>query len=340
MRRFSLLIILLLAGCGGTGTPTPTATPTTPPVTTNTFETGGHVFGFTSPDLMRDAHMTWVKFQLVYHRGDAPSIAQPLIDQARAQQFKVLLSIKGVASDVTAANYNADYAAFVGGVAALEPDGIEIWNEANIDREWPAGHVNGATYTDLLKVAYPAIKAAHADTLVISGAPAPTGFFVGQCLDAGCDDNIFIQQMAAAGAANFMDCMGIHYNGGVVPPDATSGDPRTNPNHYTRYYQTMVDLYTQTIPSKPLCFTEIGYLTPEGLGPLPPGFEFAAAITVQNQADWLAQAAQIAKQSKRVRLFIVWNVDSTTYNADPQAGYAIVRPGGACPACTKLGAVN
>ena len=33
---------------------------------------------------------------------------------------------------------------------------------------------------------------------------------------------------------------------------------------------------------------------------------------------------------------IVFNVDFKEYGADPQAGYAIIRPGGSCPACDTL----
>jgi hypothetical protein len=33
---------------------------------------------------------------------------------------------------------------------------------------------------------------------------------------------------------------------------------------------------------------------------------------------------------------IVWNVDFSGYGDDPSAGYAIVRPGGSCPACDTL----
>jgi hypothetical protein len=336
--RSLLLVLLLLSACGRIETPTPVPPPTATPVTTDTFETGGHIFGFTSPDLMRAAGMTWVKFQVVYNRGDAPGSVQPLLDKARAQNFKALLSIKGIPAQVSQRGYNTDFAAFLGGVAALKPDAIEVWNEENIDREWPSGSINGAAYTGLLKAAYPAIKAANAATLVISGAPAPTGFFGGACAAGGCDDDIFLRQMAAAGADDFMDCVGIHYNEGILPPDARSGDPRGNSSHYSRYYPAMVDLYTQVFPSKPLCFTELGYLSAEGFGPLPAGFEWAANTTVQNQADWLGAAAKLARQSKRVRLFIVWNVDAIDFSTDPQAGYAIVRSGGTCPACSKLAA--
>jgi Glycoside Hydrolase Family 113 len=145
--------------------------------------------------------------------------------------------------------------------------------------------------------------------------------------------------MAQAGAANFMDCVGIHYNAGAVPPSATSGAPVGSATHYSWYYPSMVNLYSSIFPSRPLCFTEIGYVSSDGYSSLPGNFSWAAGNSVQEQAEWLAQAAVQARNSGRVRLFIVWNVDSNVYLPDdPQAGYAIVRPDGTCPACNTLGA--
>ena len=77
----------------------------------------------------------------------------------------------------------------------------------------------------------------------------------------------------------------------------------------------------------------------EYLTPLPAGFEWGQGNTVAEQAQWLARAAQLSASSGRVRLMIIWNVDFTTYGADPAAGYAIIRPGGGCPACAALDAV-
>ncbi len=222
-------------------------------------------------------------------------------------------------------------------MAALGPEAIEVWNEQNIDREWPAGQINGASYTQMLSAAYQAIKRANPNVMVISGAPAPTGFFGGTCQNNGCDDNVYIRQMASAGAGQFMDCVGVHYNEGILPPDQRSGDPRGNSGHYTRYFFGMLDLYASVFPGKPLCWTELGYLSPEGFGPLPPAFSWAANTSVQEQAEWLARAAILSRNSGRVRLMIVWNVDATEYGADPQAGYAIVR-GNQCVACITLGA--
>lgn len=327
---------------GGTGpAPTPVPGGPTPAPVTGGFELGGQVFSFSYPTQMKGAGMTWAKSQIVWDGSAAPSIAKGAIDAARANGFKILLSVIGNPAQLAAnpGSYYTNFANFLKGVAALNPDGIEVWNEQNIDREWPAGQITGANYTQMLSAAYSAIKSANPAVLVISGAPAPTGFFGGKCANNGCDDDIFLRQMAQAGAANAMDCVGIHYNEGILSPSRTSGDPRGNPNHYTRYYQTMVNLYSSIFPSKPLCFTELGYLSPEGYGPLPGSFSWAANVTAQDQAVWLAEAASLSRNQGRVRLLIVWNVDSTTYGADPQAGYAIIRPNNTCNACVTLGAV-
>ncbi len=303
-----------------------------------TFELGGQVLRFAFPDQMRGAKMTWAKIQVKWRRGQGPEIAQNAIDASKSRGFKVLLSIVGEPSELAAnpSQYYQEFATFLGGVAGLGADGIEVWNEMNIDREWPNGLISGANYTQMLSAAYQAIKAANPNTLVISGAPSPTGFFQG-CSTSGCDDDRYIAQMAAAGAAQFMDCVGVHYNAGTVPPSATSGAPVGSASHYSWYYPSMFNLYASTFPTKPLCFTELGYLTGEGFStPLPAAFSWANNITVANQAEWLQAAVTRARQSGRVRLLIVWNVDSNQWGDDPQAGYAIVRPDGTCPACNAL----
>ncbi len=323
-------------GTSGGGTSGGSAPPPNNAVTSG-FELGGHVFSFSYPDQMRGAGMTWAKIQVRWRRGEGTGSAQAAIDGARARGFKVLLGIVGEPSELAQnpTQYYQDFANYLGQVAALGPDGIEVWNEMNIDREWPSGLISGAQYTQMLRAAYTAIKNANPSVLVISGAPAPTGFF-GGCSTAGCDDDRYLAQMRDAGAASVMDCVGIHYNEGIVSPYQTSGDPRGNSGHYTRYYQTMVNTYASIFPNKPLCFTELGYLSPEGYGPLPPGFDWASGVTVANQAEWLQGAVTLARQSGRIRLLIVWNVDSRNYGADPQAGYAIIRPDNTCPACNAL----
>ncbi|MFN8377755.1 MAG: LysM peptidoglycan-binding domain-containing protein [Anaerolineae bacterium] len=335
----------LIIPTGGT-VPPPTAVPgqptAVPPNPGNTgFELGGQTFSFGHPNEMNQAGMRWAKVQVRYNLGDPASNAAGVINTAHSQGFKVMLSVLGDPSQLGAnpGAYYSQFASFLGGVAALGPDAIEVWNEQNIDREWPAGQINPSSYTQMLSQAYTAIKTSNANVLVISGAPAPTGFFGGACTANGCDDLPYIQGMARSGAANYADCIGVHYNEGIVPPNQTSGDPRGNSSHYTRYFPTMVNTYASVFPNKLLCFTELGYLSPEGYGALPPGFEWAANTSVQEQAEWLAQAAVLSRQSGRIRIMVVWNVDSTVWGADPQAGYAIIRPNNSCLACQTLGSV-
>ena len=317
--------------------PAPTGAPLPSTANTGGFELGGQALSFAHPGHMKNARMTWVKRQVKWHGNEPASNFQHLIDSAHSNGFRVLLSVIGEKGQIAGnpGGFYQSFANFLAGLARGGADGIEVWNEMNIDREWPAGQISGANYVQMLSAAYNAIKSANPGTLVISGAPAPTGFFQG-CGPNGADDDCFLRQMAAAGAANYMDCVGVHYNAGIVPPDATSGAPVGSSGHYSWYLPRMMTLYRSFFPTKPLCFTELGYLSGEGYAPLPGGFAWAAGNSVAEQAAWLAGAVHRLRGSGYVRLYIVWNVDATYYAADPQAGYAIVRPGGGCPACDSL----
>ncbi len=316
----------------------PAPTGPAPASTTNTsgFELGGQALSFSQVGHMQNARMTWVKRQVKWH-GEPAGNFQHLIDSAHGSGFKVLLSVIGEPGGIAgnAGGYYQNFANFLGGLARGGADAIEVWNEMNIDREWPSGLISGANYTQMLSAAYHAIKSNNSGTMVISGAPAPTGFFQG-CSTNGGDDDCYMRQMAAAGAANVMDCVGIHYNAGIVPPDATSGAPVGSTGHYSWYLPRMMNLYRSFFPSKPLCFTELGYLTGEGIGPLPSSFAWASGNTLAEQAAWLAGAVHRTRGSGFVRMLIVWNVDATFFGEDPQGGYAIVRPNGGCPACDAL----
>jgi hypothetical protein len=143
--------------------------------------------------------------------------------------------------------------------------------------------------------------------------------------------------MVSAGASQYIDCVGAHYNEGIISPDFRSGDPRGG--HYTRYFYGMLDLYYNAFGGqRKVCWTELGYLSPEGYGQLPGNFSWAQSTTTSQHAEWLGRATALSRSSGRVRLMIVWNVDFTgIFGADPQGGYSIVRPDGTCPACGTLG---
>jgi len=319
------------------GNPAPTATfgPVVTGRVSGGFELGGQVQNLSGNTIavMQRAGMKWVKQQA--HNGDGNALGA--IDAAHNAGLKILLSVVGDRNAVVEDGYQSGYAAYVGSLAAKGADAIEVWNEMNIDREWKTGSINPALYVNLLSKSYNAIKKANANTIVIIGALAPTGAEGAFGSSRVWNDDRYYAGLAQAGAGKYADCVGVHYNEGIVGPNQTSGDPRDN--YPTRYFATMLRRAIGPFGGMKACFTELGYLTPEGYGGLPGNFAWARNTTVAQQAQWLAQAAVRASSSGQVRLMIIFNVDFTLYGDDPQAGYAIIRPGGACPACDTLAKV-
>jgi hypothetical protein len=304
-----------------------------PPVVVGGFELGGQTHTFSNPTLMASAGMTWVKFQHKWGEGSNPNDLAGRINSAHAAGFKVLLSIPGTNTYPESINFEA-YVQFLAGVAALGPDAIEVWNEMNIDFEWPAGQIDPASYVNnMLAPAYNAIKSANPNVMVISGAPAPTGFDNNTNAWA---DNRYIAGMLAAGAASYADCIGAHHNAGASSPSLISGHP-TGSAHYSWYLLPTLNVYAQL--GKPVCFTELGYLSGEDYGGVPERFGWAAGTSVAQHAAWLAEAVGVAANTGKVRMIIVFNVDFTQWGDDPQAGYAMIRKDGGCPACETLARV-
>ena len=307
-----------------------------PPPGSINIEIGGHVTSAGSAravGAMRAAGMTWMKIQARFDWRSPPDMAQE-INSAHANGFKILVGTVGNPNELGQGgqSYVEAYTDWLARIAGQGAEAIEVWNEPNLDREWPRGQISGADYARMLAAAWHKIKAVNGATMVISAAPAPTG--VSDRPDQVMPDNRWLREMVAGGGLDYLDCVGAHYNEGIVPPSQTSGDPRGD-NYYTRYFYGMLNGYI-SITRRPICFTELGYLTAEGYPALSDYFAWADNVTVRQQAAWLAEAAALSSRSGQVRLFIVWNVDFTHYGADPQAGYAILRPDGSCPACDAL----
>jgi hypothetical protein len=326
--------------------PTPTPAPTAeggsappvaapPPVSGGGFELGGHIRTWNYLSQMSSAGMNWAKVQVHYGQD-----ASGLVGMAHSNGFKIQLSALGSRDMVNQPNFHSDYGAWVAGMAAAGADAIEVWNEPNIDHEWPLGQISPAAYTQLLCSAYSAIKNANGGTAVISAAPAPTGYF-GGCSGNGCDDLPWLQGLVNAGAASCMDYIGAHHNAGATSPSASSGHPAdSGGGHHSWYFLPQTQLYYNIFGgSRKLFYTEMGYASQEGVPTFSDWFSWARGITNAQQAAWLAEAASLSSSTGMVRCLIVWNLDFSRYGDDPQDGYAIIRPDGSCPACASLGAV-
>ncbi len=332
-----------------TAVPTPTLAPRPNAVSELPIPVGGQVQNFddSTKAYMDDAGMTWVKWQIPYIIDDYNlfNVARDRINWSHEAGFNVLLSITGEVEklDELGADYYPRFAEFLGGIAALQPDAIEVWNEMNLDREWPQGKIDPSAYAEMLRQAYTAIKAVDPQVMVITGALAPTGAEGAFGLARVWNDDRYYLGMANAGVADYADCIGVHYNEGIIPPQQQGGDPR-QPDYPPRYLPLMIQRAAFPFRGQdiPLCFTELGYLSPEGYPPLPSGFAWAVNTSVQEQATWLRDAVDVAANFDGVdtELIIVFNMDFERYDDDPQAGYAIIRADGSCPACDELGTLR
>ncbi|MEM7798930.1 MAG: hypothetical protein AAF633_07070, partial [Chloroflexota bacterium] len=225
---------------------------------TMVFEWGAQTHDMRHSNEMQGMGMQWVKVQHKFHEYSQPRDVVGLVNQAHDRGFKILLSITG--EPYPEEIDFEGYVEFMAGVSALPnpPDAVEIWNEMNIDFEWPAGEIDPVDYVEkMLKPTYLAIKESNEEIMVISGAPAPTGFNDGY--HAWADDR-YVAGMVQADALGFLDCVGVHYNAGATSPYWNSGHPAGN--FYGWYFQPTLQMYWRTTQQiKPLCITEIGYLT-------------------------------------------------------------------------------
>lgn len=295
--------------------------------------------------------LRWVKYRVELTRDNLAEVPTR-ITAANKLGLKVLLQVMGDRARAGDATYWKEYAAQAATLAQANPNAIEIWHYQNLDREFGGsgtGKVSPESYVGLLREAYGAIKAANKNVIVISGAPAATGFFGGACTAGGCDDKPFIERMSAVGAARYMDCLGVAVYGSPNAPDMRRGGPTGD--HPVWYFLPMIEVSTKAFRNaKPVCLTGVGYVSKEGvLDTLPGGWSWGNNITVADQATWLAQAVVVARRSRNVRLMVIANWDLRGYISDadsapnplpnsPMDGslYSIVRPNGSCLACLGL----
>jgi hypothetical protein len=315
------------------------------PIASN-FEFGVHIFDTSLPhiDLMHRSGMKWVKVQMHYGQE-----AYSFVEKAHNQGFKVLVGALGSKDLVTENNFETSFADWVRQLSESGVDGIEIWNEPNIEREWPWSALNGINYTSLLETCFNAVKSGdNPDTFVISAALANSGCWGEMgcgCTDfcgCGCNDDVFLKQMAESGAGNYIDFVGVHFNSGATSPLETSGHP--GGNHPTWYFLPTMDFYYNTFGGqKQLAITEFGIVTSEGTCPsgLPSNFSWAKGNTLNEQSQWINEGINWANNSGKVRLSIIWNLDFARNDCgpgagDPQRSFAIIRPDGSCPTCFVL----
>jgi hypothetical protein len=200
------------------------------------FAAGGNLQNFSATDLARyldgakAAHAGWIRIDInwsvIQYAGPTSYNWAPFDNVVNAVTARGMKPLAGILYTPpwarpagTGGNYPptnlADYANFVkAAVARYAPMGVhayEVWNEPNIVNFWAPGP-DPVRYTQLLKLAYSAIKSADPTATVISAGLSPYGSY-GQSDAQHMNPLNFLEGMYAAGAAGSFDAVGWHpYN--------------------------------------------------------------------------------------------------------------------------------
>lgn len=182
---------------------------------------------------VQDLGIGWVKQRVYWKSLEAVkgqinfAVLDTQINALNAAGLKVMLTVsrapewaRGTAVEDGPAQDNNDFAAFIGVVAARykgKVNAYEVWEKPNVRREWNGKPISAASYVELLRVAYAAVKGADANAIVVSAGLAPTGFNDG--LNA-ISDRLFLRQAYVSGLASYSDAIGAQPVGFANPPDA------------------------------------------------------------------------------------------------------------------------
>ncbi len=337
-------------------------------------------------DMVRSKlNLNWVKLQVRWYFMEPQpgqidwGILDNAMDAACANGLRVMLSVIASPDWTRATPLSKDigeappddpqvYANFIGQIVDRYPGkiaAIEVWNEANLEREWnTADGVNAGAFAGLLQAAYPAIKQRDPNILVISGALSPTGVNCSgtwpECAGGRpvvVDDASYLQQLIAAGGLNYADCVGTHSNGTNLPPTADGSNPPADTGytftgpwsspHYSWALKSQVETYAAILQAaglnKQQCLTEFGYASPVD-GVVTPGYEFANDVSEQQQAEYLVAAYNWMRDSGLVKLAFLFNLDYGPKGGDPATDDNVMfsiltRQGAPRPAFDAIGAM-
>ncbi|MFZ0547117.1 MAG: cellulase family glycosylhydrolase [Candidatus Promineifilaceae bacterium] len=347
-------------------TPTPSATPTPdypiysgPPLDRNQIGIQVHLHREDIPgifDHLQALHMGWVKVQVSWKlyqpepdRLDEVLFAEldELVAKAAENNIKVLLSVAKAPEwsrpttelDGPPIDYD-HYRAFMALLAARYTGRVaayELWNEANLQREWNGVSLNAADLVALIRAGATGVRSVDGTAVLISGAPSPTGINDGI---TAVDDRQYFREMVAAGVLDVVDAVGAHPYGWANPPDATAANPdsaaTSHNNHPSFFFLDTLQDYHAILegagrPETPIWVTEFGWGSFDRLeAPPPAGVEFMNDVSEWQQAVYILRAYEIGQSLEWVGPMFLWNLNfGPTLGPDfIETGFSVLRPDG------------
>jgi GH35 family endo-1,4-beta-xylanase len=251
----------------------------------------------------------------------------PIVEAVHAKGQKLMLSVvkapdflTGRKDDNGLPNNPQDFGRFVEALAERykgKVQAIEIWNEQNLAVE-NGGRVvpeDAARYVELLKAAYPRVKAVDPTIVVVAGALSSTG--VTQP-DLAVDDITYLKAMYAYNDGEikqYFDAQGFHPASAANPPDKKypedPGDApgwNDHPTHFFRHIEDVRAVMEQAgMGDRKIWITEMGWATANTT----PGYEYGQLVSFEQQATYLQDAVRrtVDEYGAWVGAVFIWNLN-------------------------------
>jgi hypothetical protein len=247
------------------------------------------------------------------------------------QELKILMRVHGTPDWARPADTHfshpptdmADFGRFMTALATRYKGQVaayEIWNEPNLNYEWGYLEPDPAAYTEMLKVAYTAVKKADPAALVISGGLATTG----DGSETAYGDLAFLQGMYEAGARGSFDAFGSHPYAYGLSPDDSQVDGLSL-DRVVAQHELMAANGDGQIP---IWITETGWVLQTNWNL---GEHQAIGVTEEQQGEYLTRSyAKVQQEWPFVTGMFLFNLDFSTVSwypaPEPMRWYAILNP--------------
>jgi LysM repeat protein len=298
--------------------------------------------------------VTWVKQEILWRdfepvRGQIDfDTLDEIVNELRAANLNVLLTVSAAPAWARASTDEngppdnfADYGYFIGALASRyvgQVQAYEIWNEPNLRREWNSSihNISAASYIELLRTGYNAVKAADPNALVISAGLAPTGFNDGV---NAINDRQFLNALYVSGLAGVSDAVGAHPLGWANPPDALCCEPPVGvETHYqdpSFFFLETLRAYRDTMVanndgSTPIWVTKFGWGTSEDTDPPSEIHIFVSYTSLGEQAIYVPRGFELGEELGYVGPMFLDNLNGCqVLGSAENCYYAVIGPDGA-----------
>ena len=222
----------------------------------------------------------------------------------------------------------------------------ELWNEANLAREWGYGRIDAGEFVELMLAGHQGVKAGDPEAITVGGALTPAGDvdIPDQQVQA-VDDVRFLEQIYAYRdgiARDAFDAWGVHPGGFNNAPTQEIGSERGagwnghGSFYFQRFTQHRAVMEANGDGDKPMWLTEMGWSTANA----DPAYGFGADNTDEDQAQFLVDAFQLIRETAPyITHAFVWNLNfqSVVGPQDEKFAFGVLRPDGSPrPAFTAL----